>query len=82
MDKTKIMIVEDENIVALDIQNRLGKLGYQVAGRAATGQEAINMAAEIRPDLILMDIRLKGNIDGITAAEEIRAHDLPHCLLG
>ena len=78
MDKTKIMIVEDENIVALDIQNRLGKLGYQVAGRAATGQEAINMAAEIRPDLILMDIRLKGNIDGITAAEEIRAHlDIP-----
>lgn len=78
MDKTTILIVEDENIVALDVKNRLKKLGYQVAGRAATGQEAIDLAAESRPGLILMDIRLKGDMDGITAAEEIRARfDVP-----
>jgi PAS domain S-box-containing protein len=72
MDRTSILIVEDENIVALDIKNRLKKLGYVVAGRAANGQAAIDKAAETRPDLILMDIRLKGEMDGIAAAEQIR----------
>jgi CheY-like chemotaxis protein len=72
MEITSILIVEDEHIVALDIKNRLKKLGYVVAGRAATGQAAIDKAAETCPDLILMDIRLKGEMDGIAAAEQIR----------
>ena len=78
MDETKILIVEDENIVALDVKNRIEKLGYLVVGLATTGREAINLAAESQPDLILMDIRLKGNMDGITAAEQIRTRlDIP-----
>ena len=78
MNKTNILIVEDENIVALDIKNRLKKLGYVVVGRSATGEGAIDKAAEPRPDLILMDIRLKGEMDGIAAAAEIRQQlDIP-----
>ena len=72
MENTAILVVEDENIVALDIKNRLKKLGYTVAGRAATGQAAIDKAGETQPDLVLMDIRLKGDMDGIEAAKQIR----------
>jgi CheY-like chemotaxis protein len=60
MAKAKILIVEDENIVVLDLQMRLNSLGYAVAAVAATGQEAIKKAGETRPDLALMDINLKG----------------------
>ncbi len=75
---TQILIVEDEKIVALDIQNRLKKLGYGVLDLVATGPAAIAAAAELRPDLVLMDIMLKGEMDGITAAAQIRAElDLP-----
>jgi len=66
-----IMVVEDETIVALDIQNRLTKLGYNVPAVLATGEEAIEQAPQIAPDLVLMDIMLAGEIDGIKAAEEI-----------
>ncbi|MHC1743633.1 MAG: response regulator [Syntrophobacteraceae bacterium] len=72
MKPTRILIVEDEVIVALDIQDRLADLGYAVAGVADRGKEALELAAATRPDLVLMDIRLKGEMDGITAAEEIR----------
>lgn len=71
MTEARILIVEDENIVALDIKNRLKNLGYAVAGWATTGQDAIDQAARTSPDLILMDIRLRGEIDGITAAKQI-----------
>lgn len=67
-----ILIVEDESIVALDMQNRLRRLGYRVLGRAISGLEAIEQAMTCRPDLILMDIRLQGPIDGIEAATVIR----------
>jgi CheY-like chemotaxis protein len=67
------LLVEDENIVALDIQHRLKKLGYTVVGWATTGPDAIEQAAKMYPDLILMDIRLKGEMDGITASEQIRS---------
>jgi CheY-like chemotaxis protein len=78
MAKAKILIVEDENIVVLDLQMRLNSLGYAVAAVAATGQEAIKKAGETRPDLALMDINLKGEMDGISAAEQLRArYDLP-----
>jgi PAS domain S-box-containing protein len=68
----KILVVEDEGIVAMDIQDRLAAMGYQVAGHAASGEEALALAQEKSPDLVLMDIRLQGAMDGITAAEEIR----------
>lgn len=68
----KILVVEDEAIVAMDIRQRLGILGYQVAGTAASSERAIALAAETKPDLILMDIRLQGNGDGITAATHIK----------
>lgn len=73
-----ILIVEDEYIVALDIQNCLEKNDFWVAGRADRGETAVIKAGELRPDLVLMDIGLKGEIDGIQAAIEIRKRfDLP-----
>lgn len=68
----KILVVEDERIVARDIEKRLKKLGYSVAASVASGEEAITQAA-FSPDLILMDIQLKGQMDGIQAAEQIHA---------
>jgi CheY-like chemotaxis protein len=69
----KILIVEDEGITVLHIKKALEDLGYEIAGMASSGEEAIIKATEIRPDLVLMDIVLKGNVDGIDAAEKIRA---------
>lgn len=72
MKPTRILIVEDEVIVALDIQDRLVDLGYEVTGVADRGSEALTLVEVSRPDLVLMDIRIKGDQDGITVAEEIR----------
>jgi PAS domain S-box-containing protein len=72
MSATKILIVEDERIVARDIQNRLTRLGYAVVGVTRFGEEAVPLAAGLRPDLVLMDVRLEGAMDGVTAAQEIR----------
>lgn len=71
MDKANILIVEDESIVAQDIKATLENLGYTVAGIASTGKEAISKAAETKPDLVLMDIKLKGDMDGIEATKKI-----------
>ncbi|MBN2380740.1 PAS domain S-box protein [candidate division WOR-3 bacterium] len=71
MAKAKILIVEDERIVAGDIQSRVISLGYEVAGIVASGEEAVALADKTRPDLVLMDIMLKGGINGIQAAEQI-----------
>jgi two-component system cell cycle sensor histidine kinase/response regulator CckA len=71
MTSVRIFIVEDENIVALDMQKRLEKLGYLVAGIAATGEEAVKKVIELKPNLVLMDIKLAGKMDGIEAAERI-----------
>jgi PAS domain S-box-containing protein len=71
MSKVNILVVEDESIVAKDLENRLKKLGYAVPATASSGEEAINKAAENHPDLVLMDINLKGSIDGVQAAQEI-----------
>jgi signal transduction histidine kinase/DNA-binding response OmpR family regulator len=68
----KILIVEDESIVALDIRYRLGNLGYQVSGIAASGEEALEKTAESTPDLVLMDIQLTGELDGVETAAQIR----------
>lgn len=72
MIKTRIHIVEDESIVALDIQDRLTELGYTVTGVADRGAEALAQIAATPPDLVLMDIHLKGAMDGIAAADAIR----------
>lgn len=70
-DAGRILIVEDEQVVALDIETKLTHFGYRVAGNVMSGEEAIESALKLRPDLILMDIRLSGKIDGIQAAEII-----------
>jgi CheY-like chemotaxis protein len=72
MSKANILIVEDEQIIALDIQNSLEDSGYVVVGRADRGDDAIKKTGELQPDLILMDINIKGEMDGIEAAERIR----------
>jgi CheY-like chemotaxis protein len=71
MENIKVMVVEDENIVALDIKNKLKSLGFTVLPVISSGEEAIEKAYECKPDLILMDIMLKGEIDGIDAAKKI-----------
>jgi len=78
MSNSRILIVEDESIIAKDIQNTLNRSGYSVVGIASSGEEAIKKAMEIHPDLVLMDIVLKGAMDGVEAAEHIRDHfDIP-----
>lgn len=78
MTQTTILIVEDEMIVAADLANKLGRLGYKVVGSTDCGEEAIDLARDRQPDLILMDIILAGAMDGVEAAEQIRRElDLP-----
>jgi DNA-binding LytR/AlgR family response regulator len=72
MSKINVLVVEDESIVSKDIQHSLKKLGYKVAGAASTGTDAIAQAESEKPDIILMDIMLKGEMNGIEAAEVIR----------
>jgi len=74
----RILIVEDEGIVAEEIRSRLKKLRYGVVAVVFSGEEAIKKAGETHPDLVLVDIRLRGDIDGVEAAQEIRARfDIP-----
>jgi len=72
MEKAKILVVEDEAIIAMEIENQLQGLGYEVTSIVDTGEKAIKKAEADKPDIILMDIRIKGEMDGIDAAEEIR----------
>jgi PAS domain S-box-containing protein/diguanylate cyclase (GGDEF)-like protein len=73
MDKVRMLVVEDERIVSMDLQGRLRSMGYEVAGTAVSGEEAIEKAESLRPDMILMDIMLDGKLDGIQAADIIRS---------
>ncbi len=78
MPNTKILVVEDEKIVAMDIKNRLISLGYSVPAVVTSGEESIEKTAEIKPDLVLMDIMLKGEMNGTEAAQQIRdIFDIP-----
>ena len=72
MAKINVLVVEDESIVSKDIQHSLKKLGYNVAGAASTGEKAVELAMELKPDIVLMDIMLKGQMNGIEAAEQVR----------
>lgn len=70
----KVLIVEDDMIISLVVENMINKLGHNLVGKAASGDEAIELAKEHKPDIILMDIRLKGEMDGIEAVIEIKKH--------
>jgi PAS domain S-box-containing protein len=71
--KARLLVVEDERLVALALEKCLTQLGHEVAALATVGREAVRQAEELQPDLVLMDIRLKGDMDGIEAA--IRIHN-------
>ena len=78
MSEVKILIVEDERIIAEDTKQTLESLGYKVCGIASSGDEAIRIVEDSDPDLILMDIKIKGPIDGIETAEKIHQDkDIP-----
>jgi PAS domain S-box-containing protein len=72
MTKARILIVEDEAIIAMELESQLQSLGYEVTSIVDTGQKAIEKAEKDKPDLMLMDIRIKGEMDGIDTAEVIR----------
>ena len=72
MAKINVLVVEDESIVSKDIQHSLKKLGYNVVGASATGEKAIELANSEHPDIVLMDIMLKGEMNGIEAADRIK----------
>lgn len=69
-----ILVVEDEKISSMLLEHLLSKLNYRISGTACTGEEAIRQAASLCPDLIIMDVGLKGALNGIEAAQIIREH--------
>ena len=73
MEKAKILIVEDEMISAAALRNDLRKMGYDVCAMVATGKKAIEIAETNHPDVVLMDISLRGEMNGVEAALEIRS---------
>ena len=73
MPATQVMIVEDESVIALDIKQSLNRLGYSVCGMAASGDSALRKIATNRPDVILMDIHLKGEMTGIDVSERVKS---------
>lgn len=78
MSKATIVVVEDEAIVAMDLRAKLEDLGYAVPGSSHSGEEAVKLVSLIQPDLVLMDIRLSGEMDGVQAAGEIhQTLDIP-----
>jgi DNA-binding response OmpR family regulator len=72
VNKKKILIVEDQSIIAIDLKKSLSKRGYAVIGISDNSEDAVNKADECRPDLILMDIMLNGEKSGIETAELIK----------
>lgn len=72
MNHINVLVVEDESIVSKDIQHSLKKLGYTVVGAAATGEKALELIKSECPDIVLMDIMLKGNMNGIEVAEIVK----------
>ena len=78
MDKLQVMIVEDEAIVSMDLRYKLEALGYSVIAEIKSGKEAVEAVSQLRPDVVLMDIGLSGEMDGIDAAAHIRSQfDVP-----
>ncbi len=78
MSEKRILIIEDDHVIGMEIKDRLETLGYNVLTRLSYGEDAIEQAGDLHPDLILMDIQLAGEIDGIQAADKIRdLYDIP-----
>jgi AmiR/NasT family two-component response regulator len=74
----RVYVVEDEAVIAMDLSEWLTALGYEVCGTTTHGETAVQKIAELRPDLVLMDVRLAGAMDGVTAAQQLREHyDVP-----
>jgi PAS domain S-box-containing protein len=71
MQPTRILLVEDERIVALHLRQQLSKLGYEVVGVVASGEQALEKVHELQPDVVLMDIHIEGELDGIETAAQI-----------
>ena len=71
-DKPRLLIVEDEAVVAIDVRAHLERLGYEVVAVTDTGEDACRLAGELAPDLVLLDIQLRGAMDGIEAGAQIR----------
>ena len=70
--RTRILVAEDEALIRMDLAEMLGEAGYEVVGQASNGEQAVEMARELTPDLVIMDVKMPV-MDGITAAEEIGA---------
>jgi CheY-like chemotaxis protein len=68
----RILIVEDEQIIAADLRNQLRRMGHEVVGMAVSGEEAVEMAEQAKPDLVLMDVQLDGKMSGTEAASIIQ----------
>jgi CheY-like chemotaxis protein len=78
VEKARILIVEDEHVIAKCMKLILCQEGFEVSDVVATGEEAVDVIHKIRPDLVLMDIKLRGKIDGITACQQIKDEtDIP-----
>jgi two-component system, response regulator PdtaR len=78
MNRHSVLIAEDEAIIAEDLRLLLRDSGYDVTAVVCTGQEAIERVDEFPPDLLIMDVRLQGNLDGVETAKMIRSsHDMP-----
>lgn len=72
MTAKRILVVEDEAIITADLRSKVERLGYVVCGTAFSGEDAVQKADDTAPDLVLMDIRLRGNMTGLEAASQIR----------
>ena len=68
----RILIVEDQRLIAADLENTLKKLGYDVVGNVASGEDAVTTSDQVRPELVLMDVRMRGEMDCNHASENIR----------
>ena len=74
----RLMLVDDQVVAVMELEEHLRLMGYDIVGMASSGQEAVSMAKDLRPDLVLMDIVMPGKWDGIAAAERIKAElDIP-----
>ncbi|MGM0545999.1 MAG: response regulator [Bacteroidota bacterium] len=80
MTEKKVLIVEDDMIISMVLERMIKKLGHTVVKKVIAGQNAIDSAFELQPDLILMDIQLKDDIDGITAMQKIREQSDVHVI--
>lgn len=72
VESCNILIVEDEMITLLDLRKQLRRLGYRVSGVARSGEEAVRLTEELNPDLVIMDVKLAGNMDGVEASRQIQ----------